>query len=280
MKKYFSILLLIYISTTTFSQNSACCTAHDQFASLSNDIAFVNKHDEPIPFNYYSENGKMVTYQCSDGKEANAFVIPAKETTNKYLIVVHEWWGLNDYVKKFAERFYTDLDSKVNIIAIDLYDGKVAATRDSAMSYMNGLDQERAKVIMMGAIKKAGLDAEVATVGWCMGGGYSLQTSILLKDQGKACVIYYGFPETDKEKLKNLEADVLMIWPTQDKWINSTVVTQFKTDMLSLNKSLVIEEYDADHAFANPSNPKYKKEMADDAYSKSLIFLKDGLEVK
>lgn len=280
MLKQIIILILIYTPNTLFAQNSTCCTAHDQFAALSDDVSFVNKHEEPIPFNYVADKGFMTTYPCMDGKDANAFVIPAKEKTNKYLIVVHEWWGLNDYIKQFSEKFYDDMNGEVNIIALDLYDGKVATNRDSAKIYMSSLDQQRAKEIMMGAIQKAGSDAEVATIGWCMGGGYSLQTSILLKEQGKACVIYYGYPETDKEKLKELQAPVLMIWPNQDKGINIEVVTQFKTDMLALNKNIRVEEYDADHAFANPSNPKYNKELADDAYKKSLSFLKDGLKIK
>ncbi|MFI5171154.1 MAG: dienelactone hydrolase family protein [Chitinophagales bacterium] len=280
MKNIFILSLLLISLSQIYTQSATCCSAHDQFAGLTTDMAFVNKHDEPIPFTYFSENGKMITFQCPDGKMANAFEIPAKKESDDYLFVFHEWWGLNDYIKEVSEKFYTDLDKKVNVIAIDLYDGQVTARKDSAQTFMNSLNQERAISIIMGAINKAGPDAKVATVGWCMGGGFSLQASILLKSQGVACVMYYGFPETDKEKLKDLEADVLMIWPNQDKWINNTVVTQFKTDMLSLNKNLKVEEYTADHAFANPSNPKYNKEFADDAYSKSLIFLKSGFDMK
>ena len=278
MRRLIIFTLLTYSVTAIQAQTKSCCSAHDEFTAFTGDKAFVDKHDEPIPFNYISEKGKMVSYPCPDGIEAYAFLIPAEIESDQYLFVFHEWWGLNDYIKQMAEQFYNDMNKNINVMAIDLYDGRWTASKDTAQKMMNNLDQARAKNIIQGAINKVGPDANVGTVGWCMGGGFSLQASIMLKQQGAACVMYYGFPETDKEKLKDLNADVFMVWPNKDKWINNEVVTQFKTDMLALNKSIHIEEYDADHAFANPSNPKYSKEMADDAYAKVIKFLRERLE--
>lgn len=256
------------------AQTHSCCSAPDQFAALGNDPAFVMQHDNPIPFEFISEKGAMITYPCADGKDANAFAIRSKSKSNQYLIVVHEFWGLNDYIKQVAEKLYEDLGGNLNVLAIDLYDGYVATEQKDAKTFMQGLVPERVNAIMQGAIDFAGTGADIATIGWCMGGGYALQTSILAGQNGTACVMYYGFPETDIEKLKNLNADVLMVWANQDKWITKEVVDQFKTNMETAGKKLTVKEYTADHAFANPSNPRFNEEAMADAYAVTLEFLR------
>jgi carboxymethylenebutenolidase len=274
MKKIIFVFVISIVALQSQAQTKSCCSAPEQFASFSTDIAFVNKHEEPVPFSFVNELGKQLTVTCSDGSSAMGYGIKAATNTNKYIFVFHEWWGLNDYIKKTADQLYTDLGGMVNIIAIDLYDGKVATKRDSAMAYMSGLSQDRAKTIIGAFMTEAGADALVATIGWCMGGGYSLQSAIQLDQRAAGCVMYYGMPETNIEKLQQLNADVLMIWPNQDKWINKEVVDTFKSNMATLNKKLKVEEYDADHAFANPSNPKHNEQAAADAYNKSLDFIK------
>ncbi len=280
MKKMIVLAISYLWINVVFAQTGSCCAAPDNFAAFSGDIAFVNMHIDPLPFNFISEKGKLKKIKCGDGKEANIFEFKSKKKSNKYLIVVHEWWGLNGYIKDMSEKLYGDLDEKVTVIAIDLYDGRVAETKDSAGSYMKNLDPKRAESIMQAVIQNCGDNAQIATIGWCLGGGYALQTSILAKEKAVACVIYYGFPETDTVKLKQLEANVLMVWPNKDKWITVTVVDQFKADMLLLNKNLKVEEYTADHAFANPSNPKHNAEFAADAYAKSLTFINANFNEK
>lgn len=277
MKYIVSTIIASVMTVSSYAQNATCCKAASDFAGFAEDIAFVNAHAEPEPFTFVPQNGKMFTFTCADSTEAGGYVVQAKEPSNKYLLVFHEWWGLNDYIIQTAEKLYTDLNEKVHVIAIDLYDGRVAVKRDSAQKYMQTLTTDRAFMIIQSLTDKFGDDVEIATIGWCMGGGYSLQASLLVKERAAGCVIYYGMPETDKEKLNTLEADVLMIWPTEDKWINSEVVDQFKETMDGLNKKLTVEAYTADHAFANPSNPKHNPEMAADAYAKSLAFLKEKL---
>lgn len=274
MKKLLLLIALSGIIQFAQAQTKSCCSAPDQFASLSSDIAFVNKHENPVPFTFISEMGVAVTVMCNDGTTANGYALKSTNSSNKFLFVFHEWWGLNDYIKQTSEQLYKDLNAEVNIIAIDLYDGKVAAVRDSAKAYMNALSPERAKVIIDGFLTHVGDSAQIATIGWCMGGGYSMQASLQMQQQAIGCVMYYGMPESNTERLKTLQADVLMIWPNQDKWINKEVVDTFKANMVSLDKKLFVEEYNADHAFANPSNPKFDNEAATNANNKALIFLK------
>ena len=279
MKKLI-ILLLSFTVTSAFTQNASCCAAPEKFAAFTDDLAFVNMHDEPLPFNFISEKGEMISFKCSDGKDAGAFAIKSNSKSDKYLFVFHEWWGLNDYIKLESEKLYTDLGGDVNVLAIDMYDGRVAITKDSAGNYMKNLDQQRAKTIIEAALDHAGKKAEIVTIGWCMGGAFSLQAGIAAGENAVGSVMYYGFPETDTAKLSKLNAEVLMIWPNKDKWITAAVVDQFKADMLALNKPLKVEEYAADHAFANPSNPKHNAEFAADAYAKSLIFIKSKFNMK
>lgn len=280
MKKLFLLISLITYATFIQAQTPNCCASAEKFTDFASDIAFVNSHLNPLPFNFIEDKGKMMQLAADDGKSVNVYAIKSTEKSDKYLIVVHEWWGLNGYIKQVSEKLYADLGGIVNVLAIDLYDGQVADTRDSATVYMNSVTETRANTIMQTVIDQCGKDAKIATIGWCFGGGYALQTSIRASSNGVGTVMYYGFPETDKAKLSALNGDVLMIWPSQDKWINAKVVDQFKADMQILDKKLAVEAYDADHAFANPSNPKYEEKMADDAYAKSLKFLKKSLELK
>ena len=105
-----------------------------------------------------------------------------------------------------------------------------------------------------------------------------MQATLTAGKQAAACIIYYGMPESDVARLKTLNADVLNIWPTQDKWINKEVTEKFEANMKAAGKNLTTKSYDADHAFANPSNPKFNEAFTADAYAASLEFLKARLK--
>jgi carboxymethylenebutenolidase len=165
------------------------------------------------------------------------------------------------------------------VIAVDLYDGKIATTPDSAMKYVKAaMGSIRKENILSGALAYAGSDANIYTVGWCFGGMMSLQTGIMAGKQGKATIMYYGQPEMDDDKLRQLNADVLGIFGTQDKSIPNESVDQFAAKMKSLGKSFQLERYEAPHAFANPSNPSYNAAAREDAFKKSIAFLKNHLK--
>ena len=179
---------------------------------------------------------------------------------------------------KEADQLYTDLGSNVNVIAVDLYDGKVATSRDSAGKYMKELTPERGAAIIQGAIKYAGSKAKIASIGWCMGGGWSLQTALLAGKQDVGCIMYYGSPVQDVDKLKTLNTDVLGIFAKQDKWITTAQVDEFEKNMKAAGKKVEVHSFDADHAFANPSNPGYDKTATAEAYKLSLAYLKSHLK--
>ncbi|MES2278568.1 MAG: dienelactone hydrolase family protein [Bacteroidota bacterium] len=279
-KSLLLILLALGVSFANGQSKMACCakpSATQKFAMLASSKAFVLSHKTPKKFHFQSSIGKSITYKTADGKESTAYELKAKTPTNNYLLVVHEWWGLNDFVKKESEKLYTDIGN-VNVIALDLYDGKVATTREDAGKYMQAVKDDRAQAIIKGAIAYAGPKAHIATIGWCFGGGWSLQSSLLAGKQAVACVMYYGMPEQDVAKLKTLNADVLGNFANKDQWINPKVSAKFAADMKAAGKKLELHQYDADHGFANPSNPVYDSQATRDAYVFTLAFLKPRLK--
>jgi len=281
MKKLLLLTLLTFCGVLAFSQSKmACCakpSATQQFAMLASNKAFIMAHKNPLKMHFQSSIGKTIDYKTPDGKEAHAYLLKAKTATHNYLLVIHEYWGLNDFVKKESENIYNELGD-VNIIDLDLYDGQVATTREDAGKLMQAVKEDRAKAIINGAIAYAGPNAHIATLGWCFGGGWSLQATLLAGKQAVGCVMYYGMPEQDVNRLKTLHCDVLGNFANKDQWINPKVVAKFDTDMKAAGKKLYLHQYDADHAFANPSNPVYNSEATKDANAHTLAFLKERLK--
>ena len=235
--------------------------------------AFAAMHPSPMVVNPENLLGKMMSFEAADGKQANAYFIAAKKKTNKYLIVVQEWWGLNDNVKLESDKYYSDLGD-VNVIAVDMYDGKVAATPDSAMKLMRGADMGRMTAIIQGAIKYAGSKASIYSVGWCFGGMWSLQTAILAGPQAKGTVMYYGRPESNMDKLKSIQCDIIGFFGNLDQSPSPAMVNDFEKNMKEAGKNLSVNRYEAGHGFANPSNPSYNAAAKEDAYKKAIAFLK------
>ncbi|HEX4851385.1 MAG TPA: dienelactone hydrolase family protein [Puia sp.] len=279
MKKAFFFPVLLFSALVINAQQKMnCCSpsATELFAQLGSNEKFVKSHVNPPPFYYQSANGKAITFKAADGTDAFGWELKAKTPTRNFLIVVHEWWGLNDYIKQESEKLWNDLGN-INVIAVDLFDKKVANTREDAMKFTQGLTTDRAVAILKGVIQYAGSDAKIYTIGWCFGGGWSLQASLLAGGQAAGCVMYYGMPEKNIDRLKELHADVLGIFGNKDQFINPKVVDEFVSNMDKANKKLIVKRYDADHAFANPSNPQFDKNAREDAYKNVLSFLKSRI---
>lgn len=278
MKKIF---LFISILAALFSnaQTLSCCAkpTADGMVAFANDPEFIDAHTAPEPFTYTDQSGKMITFATPDGKTGSAYAVMAATPTNNYLIITHEYWGLNDYIKRRADELQKTLGN-VNVIAVDMYDGLVTSNPDSAAKLMSRASDARIKNIIKGAIEYAGSKARIITLGWCFGGGYSLQASILAGKQGIGCVMYYGMPEKDINKLKNLNGPVLGLFAKQDGWVNPEVVKTFEANMKEAGKTLTVKSYDAKHAFANPSNPAYDKTAAEAANDEAIAFMQGLLK--
>ncbi len=280
MKKLIGLLALVGITASAFSQtsNMSCCAASatEAYAQNGSDKNFMGKHDEPLPFHYLSANGKDITYTTADGKTAHGWEVKAATNTPYYIFVIHEWWGLNDYVKQEAEKLGKDLG--VNVIALDLYDNVVTSTREDAAKAMQAVTTDRATAIVKGAYAYVGGNARVFTIGWCFGGGWSLQSTLIGGSQAVGCIMYYGQPEKDVDRLKKLNTDVLGFFGNLDQYPSPQVVTEFADNMNKAGKKLYLNRYEATHAFANPSNPNFNKEATEDAYKKVLAFVKERMK--
>ena len=245
--------------------------------SGSNKDAKVPVHQmHPMDSQAPRPKGRNVSLKA-DGGEAKAYVAKPKAKPRGAILLLHEWWGLNDWVKSVADRLAGD---GYLALAVDLYKGKVTADPKEAGALMGQKDEKWGD-----AVEEAGLEwlkanaggAKVATLGWCMGGGESLKTSLNDPKDVDATVIYYGMPITDVNRLKTLRGPVLGIWANQDGWITPDKVKAFDDALTQAGVKHEFHAYDADHAFANPSGGKYNGPAAADAWKKTRTFLAANL---
>ncbi len=270
-----SLVITFVVAGTLFSCQSTPSSSEAGMAKFTTDDTFKTAHEIPEELDFEGR-GEMVGFPTPDGKEGHAYVLHPSAPSNKHLLVIHEWWGLNDHIKQEAERLFDSLG--VHVWALDLYDGQVAADRETAGSLMQSRVQERLESIIRGALDQCGPSARIATTGWCFGGGWSLRASILAGDRSTGCVIYYGMPVENARELAPLKAEVLGLFASQDKWINAEVVRKFAALCQATGKTFTYHFYEADHAFANPSSPRFDEASAQDANHQSLTFLRNKLQ--
>ena len=195
--------------------------------------------------------------------------------------MVHEWWGLNDWVKEQASRL---ADQGYVALAVDLYRGKVATTPDEAHEIMRGVPEDRAQRDLHAAFQflSSQPDARkdrIAAIGWCMGGGYALDVA-LAEPTLAAEVINYGHLATDPQSLKKINAPILGLFGAQDRGIPAADVHQFEQALKQMGKTIDVKIYDdAGHAFENPNNTAgYREADAADAWRRTADFLADTLK--
>jgi carboxymethylenebutenolidase len=200
--------------------------------------------------------------------------LPGGSPPHPGILVIHEWWGLNDHIRHWADRLAAD---GYAALAVDLYEGRVAGDADSAMAYVKRVDESRAAAVIA-----AGHDflreservkaPRTGVLGWCFGGGWSLRSAMAIPDLD-AAVLYYGMPETDPEKLKSIRAPICGIFGNQDPSITPEIVDRFATALREAGVANEIHRYDAGHAFANPSGRRYAEAPAAAAWDVVRAFL-------
>lgn len=278
MKRISYFVAFILFFNISYSQNAMnCCvgSATEKFASLASNKSFVDVHDDPLPFTGEQADGHAISFKTPDGKEGYGWEIISPARSDNYLFVFHEWWGLNDYIKQEAEKLSKDL--KINVIAIDLYDKRMASTAEEASKLVRSVNTDRAMSIIHGAYDYVGKNAKVFTIGWCFGGAWSLQAATEGGNQVKGCVMFYGMPEDNVDRLRKLNCDVIGFFANKDQGITPAVVDEFLKNMQAAGKKLYVYRYDAVHAFANPSNPNYDKAATEDAYKKLIAFIRERM---
>jgi carboxymethylenebutenolidase len=213
------------------------------------------------------------------GSRAYLALPPNAKAPLPALVVIHEWWGLNDHVKHWADRLAAEGYAAV---AVDLYGGFVATNPDDAMKAMQAVDQTKADAILLAAHKFLASDPRVkatkrGSIGWCFGGHQSLRLALAAPDLD-AAVMYYGFPISDPAALEPLHADLLGIFGTRDTSIPPSAVAEFDAALKKASKRHEFHSFDAAHAFANPSNEIYDEKSAAAAWEIVRKFLADHLK--
>ena len=212
-----------------------------------------------------------------DGQSSSAYAARPREKPKGALLVIHEYWGLNDWMKHQADEL---ADEGYLALAIDLYKGKIATDPKEAQQLMASKDEawgDQVEKAGLEWLKKNAGGAKIATIGWCMGGGESLKASLNDPKDVSATVIYYGMPVTDTARLKTLRGPVLGIWANKDGWITKDKVAAFDQALSAAGVKHEFHAYDADHAFANPSGGRYNGKAAKDAREKTRAFLASSL---
>ncbi len=210
------------------------------------------------------------------GKAVKASLALPASTPAAAVLLVHEWWGLNDQIKSVA----AELAKAGHIaLAIDLYGGNVATTAADARSYMGRVKPAEATDTLVSWIawlkRHPGSTGKIGTIGWCFGGGWSLNAS--LAAPVAATIVYYGNVAKTADQLAPLKSPVLGHFASRDQWINKAKVDGFAAAMRAAGKTLDAHWYEADHAFANPTSARYDEADAKLSWQRTIAFLKAHL---
>ena len=230
-------------------------------------------------------SGKAVVYTTVDGQQIEGWLARPTNATGELpaLIVIHEWWGLNDNVRRAAERLAGE---GYVTLAVDLHNGNTAATPKAAMKMGRVLSENKETAIANLKDAIAYLQTEVGVtqigvMGWCQGGNWSLQTALNFPADIDATVIYYGRVTDNPEELQVLDMPVLGIFAGDDFIVPPQMAYSFATAMAKLKKDLEFYMYrDAAHAFSNPSGTEYNPEAAADAWQHTTAFLTRNLKAQ
>lgn len=229
----------------------------------------------------FAADSKTVSYKSGDENVQGILYTPAGKGHFPAIMVIHEYWGLNDWVKEQASRL---ADQGYLALAIDLYRGKVGTTPDEAHEIMRGVPEDRAKRDLHAAmvflqsqtnVKKG----RIAAIGWCMGGGYALDVA-MQEPTLRSAVINYGHLAADDNSVKQIRASILGLFGGKDRGIPVYDVMKFEAMLQQQGNHVEIHVYpDAGHAFENPNNKDgYRADDAADAWQRTVTFLADTLK--
>jgi len=230
----------------------------------------------------FAASSQNVSYKSGDETVQGILYRPDGKGPFPGILVIHEWWGLNDWVKEQAAKLS---DQGYVTLALDLYRGKVATTPEEAHEIMRGVPEDRAKRDLDAAFEFLKSQSNVkrdrlGAIGWCMGGGYSLDVA-LQEPALKADVINYGHLATDPSAVDKIQASIFGIFGAQDRGIPVEDVKKFESLLKEKGKRVEVVIYpDAGHAFENPNNKTgYRPEDAADAWKRTVDFLANTLKM-
>jgi carboxymethylenebutenolidase len=234
-----------------------------------------------MPADELQSVGETVVYATIDGEPVEGFLArpPRWAPGGPALIVIHEWWGLNDNIETMARRL---ADEGFLSLAVDLYGGVTADDPDRARELMQAVNEDSSLANLeqaFGFLVDTERAGEVGAIGWCFGGSWSLRTGIQMPDELDAVVIYYGRLTTDPELLATLEMPILGHFGEADQGIPIDQVRLFDAALAEVGADATIHVYEgAGHAFANPSGRNYEEAAAQASWQRTVAFLKQSLD--
>ena len=223
-----------------------------------------------------SESTREVHLTLADGTQVGGALALPEGKGRAGILLIHEWWGLNDQIRAVAVEF-----ARLGFVALaaDLYGGKSATAPDEARSLMQAVDGDLATRTLVAWVDwLRGHDAssgKVATIGWCFGGGWSLNASIATPVD--ATVVYYGNVKKTAADVGPLHGPVLGHYATEDQWIDARMVAGFEASMQEAGKTVTSHWYEAKHGFANPTTARYDEADAALAWKRTMAFLDRAL---
>lgn len=271
---------------------SSGCTSPDQRGSdqsgEADAMAELHEGDSPDATPMATEptvpvDTNSVTYGRVDGAALTGYMASPQGATGTLpgVILIHEWWGLNDNIKTAARRLAGE---GYRVLAVDLYGGQVASSGDQARQYMSEAmenpDRSTTNIRAANAFLRENHGApRVAVMGWCFGGGQAADAMVAMPTSLDGTVIYYGTLPTDRQALSAVSSPVIGFFGSADSGIPVEGVRAFESTMQDLGKDVDITVYEgAAHAFANPSGQAYDANAAEDAWMKTLRFLEENLK--
>ena len=224
--------------------------------------------------------GKTISYKRPDGQSVAGYLAePAKGAAAPAMVVIQEWWGLNDQIRGVADKLAA---SGYRALVPDLYRGKIALEANEAEHLMTNLDfGDAAGQDVRGAVQylKASGSAKVGVTGFCMGGALTLLSAVNVPE-ADASVVWYGYPPLEYVDASKIKAPLMAHWATQDAAFPIGKVDELEKKLRDAGVSFEFHRYDAKHAFANETADsknlpmlKYDPAAAQLAWSRSMDFL-------
>lgn len=194
------------------------------------------------------------------------------------LVLVQEFWGVNDHVRSLADRFAA---AGFITLAPDLYHGKITKDANEAMQLMNALDGKQAMDDIAGAVAALlahpRASGKVGITGFCMGGAYTFAAASAIGEIA-AAVPFYGVPPAERLDFAKMKAPILAHFAKRDQWATPAKAEEIQKGVAAHHGSMKLEVYDADHAFMNDTRPEvYAPEAAKLAWDRTIAFLHQHL---
>jgi carboxymethylenebutenolidase len=219
--------------------------------------------------------GRMITLNRPDGGPLDAYLSDI-DKSRPCVIVIQEWWGLNDHIKSIVDRFEFE---GFNALAPDLYHGRITKDADEASHMMDGLDFPGAvhQDIAAAFDYLKSINPLVAIMGFCMGGALTIGAAARLEGF-KAAVCFYGVPPKAFADPADIKIPFQGHFGTKDDWVTPAVVADIEASMTKAGNPPEVYSYDADHAFFNKTRPEvYNAEASEQAWTRMMAFLRAKL---